>query len=588
MKKRAMLATALGAVVALGLAGCGGGTGGTTGGGTGTGGGAAPAFNAATGKVYNPSEKKGGTLRVANKGDWDSLDPADTYYGYSWNFIRTYTRALTMFRVEPGSGSNEMVGDLAEGKGVPSDGGKTWTYKLRPGLKFEDGTPITSKDVKYGVLRSTDKVTYPQGPEYLKRVLNLPADYKSPYESKGMNTDSAITTPDDQTIVFHLKAPLGDFDSFAQLPNTVPVPEAKDTGAKYKEHVISSGPYMFDTNELGKKFTLKRNPHWDPATDPNRKALPDRIEVSLGVNADDIDNRLISGDLDLDVVGTGVQSAALSRVLGDPTLKANADNPATARLWYTSVNPLIAPLDNINCRKAVQYATDKSGYQTAQGGEVSGGSIATTVLPPLVPGYQKFDLYPAGADNKGDLAKAKEALAACGKPDGFETAIAYRAERGTEKAVAESLQQSLGRVGIKLTVKPYAQGDYFKQFVGRPAFNKEQNIGLAVNGWQADWNDSYAFLSEMVDSRVIKETGGSSNISVRIPEVDKMLDEMLPADKATKDKIAGDIDKRIMQEAVILPGTYARSVIARGKKLTNVFINEQFGQYDYTALGVQQ
>src|SRR5688500_7597179 len=111
MKKRAMLATALGAVVALGLAGCGGGTGGTTGGGTGTGGGATPAFNAATGKVYNPSEKEGGTLRVANKGDWDSLDPADTYYGYSWNFIRTYTRALTMFKVEPGSGSNEMVGD---------------------------------------------------------------------------------------------------------------------------------------------------------------------------------------------------------------------------------------------------------------------------------------------------------------------------------------------------------------------------------------------------------------------------------------------------------------------------------------------
>ena len=57
------------------------------------------------------------------------------------------------------------------------------------------------------------------------------------------------------------------------------MPAAKDTGSKYKEHVVSTGPYMFDTNELGKSFTLKRNPNWDPATDPNRKALPDRIEV---------------------------------------------------------------------------------------------------------------------------------------------------------------------------------------------------------------------------------------------------------------------------------------------------------------------
>ena len=87
------------------------------------------------------------------------------------------------------------------------------------------------------------------------------------------------------------------------------MPEAKDTGRKYKEHVVSSGPYKFETYEAGKGFTLVRNPNWDQATDPNRKALPDRYEVTLGVNADDIDNRLISGDLDVDIAGTGVQPA---------------------------------------------------------------------------------------------------------------------------------------------------------------------------------------------------------------------------------------------------------------------------------------
>jgi peptide/nickel transport system substrate-binding protein len=219
-----------------------------------------------------------------------------------------------MFKPAPGAASQQLVGDLAEGLGVPTDGGKTWTYKLRSGVKYEDGSTVTSKDVKYAVLRSTDKETFPNGPAYFEQFLNLPAGYKGPYKSKGMNTDSAITTPDDQTIVFHLKIPFGGFDYMAQLSQTAPVPEAKDTGAKYKEHVISSGPYMFATNEIGKHFTLKRNPNWDQATDPNRKALPDGYDVTLNVNADDIDNRLISGDLQVDVAGTGVQPASLARV----------------------------------------------------------------------------------------------------------------------------------------------------------------------------------------------------------------------------------------------------------------------------------
>src|SRR5690606_13702595 len=166
----------------------------------------------------------------------------------------------------------------------------------------------------------------------------------------------------------------------------------------------------------------------------------------------------------LDVVGTGAQPASLGRVLGDPALKAQTDNPILPRLWYSSINPQVKPLDNVECRKAVLYAHDRKGYQSAHGGEFAGGDIATTLLPPMIPGYQKFDLYPAGADNTGDVEKAKAALAACGQPNGFETNIAYRAERPKEKAAAESLQQSLARVGIKLTLKPYPQGDYFSQY----------------------------------------------------------------------------------------------------------------------------
>jgi peptide/nickel transport system substrate-binding protein len=548
---------------------------------------AKPEFNGAITKVYNASDKKGGTIRLANAGDWDSLDPGDMYYGYEWNFVRLYGRSLLTFKTVPGEAGNVLTPDLAEGLGVPSDGGKTWTYKIRSGVKYEDGTVIKSADVKYGVLRSIDKGIFPDGPAYFEQFLNLPAGYKGPYKSKGVNTDSAITTPDDTTIVFHLKSAFGGFDYLAMLSQTIPVPEAKDTGANYKQHVISSGPYMFDQNNLGKNFTLKRNPNWAAATDPIRKALPDSYEVSLNVNADDIDNRLLSGDLDLDVVGTGVQPAALGRVVGDPTIKAQSDNPFVSRLWYTSINETVAPFNDINCRKAVEYAADRTGYQTAYGGPLAGGEIATTLMPPNIPGYQKFDLYPAGADNTGDVAKAKEALAACGQPNGFSTNIAYRAERPKEKATAESLQQSLAKVGIKLTLKPYPQGDYFAAYAGNPPFVKANKLGLATNGWGADWNDGFGFLSQIVDSRVIRETGGSSNTSVRDPQVDAMLDAAVAeTDTAKREAMWGPIDKKVMEDAFILPGVYAKSLLIRPKKLTNVFVNQAYSMYDYASLGV--
>ena len=576
---------AAGVALALGLTACSGGTSTkNTAGGSSAGG--KDAFNAALTTVFNPSDKKGGIVKMADESAPDSLDPGDTYYGYQWDLIRIYGRALTMFKPAPGKAGLELTADLAETLGVPSDGGKTWTYKLRKGVKFEDGTPIKAADVKYGVLRSTDKSTFPDGPTYFNDMLNMPKGYLGPYKSKGMNTDSAITTPDDSTIVFHLKSPFAGFDYLAQLPPTIPVPEAKDTGANYKAHVISSGPYMFASYAADKSYTLKRNPNWDQATDPNRKALPDGYDVQLNVNAEDIDNRLISGDLDVAIVGTGLTAASQSKVLSDPALKARTDNPTNARLNYVSVNPTVKPLDNIECRKAVQYAMDRTSYQTAYGGAFSGGDIATTILPPMVPGYQKFDLYPAGADNKGDPTKAKEALAKCGQPSGFATNIAYRNERPKEKATAEAFQQALAKVGIKLTLKGYAKADYFSSYAGNPPFVKANNLGLALNSWGADWPDGFGFLSQIVDSRVIRETGGATNTSVRIPEVDAMLDQAVSELDVTKrNALWGQIDKRVMEDASIYPGVYAKALLMRGKNLTNVFVNQSFGYYDYLAMG---
>jgi peptide/nickel transport system substrate-binding protein len=573
-----MTIIALGAIASMVLAACGGGSAG------GGGGGGGATENAGVDGVVNPSNAKGGTLRFANSGDWDSLDPADTYYAYSWNFARLYGRSLVMFKSAPGAEGATLVPDLAESLGTASADAKTWTYTLRQGVKFEDGTPVTSKDVKYAVERSLDKTTFPAGPTYFNDFLDLQG-YTSPYADPSPDKLglTAVETPNDRTIVFKLKQPFSGFDYFAQLPATIPVPQAADTGAKYKEKVVSTGPYMFETNELGKRFTMVRNPQWDPATDPNRTALPDRIEVSLNVNSDDIDNRLQSGDLDVGIEGSGVGPAAQGKILADRAARANTDAAPVARTWYTNLSSDVAPLNDIHCRRAVLYAADKTGYQRAYGGS-TGGDIATSLLPPVIPGQERFDRYPT-PNNTGDVAKAKEELALCGQPNGFTTGIAYRAERPKEKATAETLQQSLARAGITLEIKPYPAGDYFTLYAGKPEFVKANNLGLLVFGWGADWPDGYGFLAQITDSRIIRDAG-NTNLGVQDPAIDALIDKALSTtDTAAREKLWVDIDKSVMENAFALPGVWAKGLLYRPPHLTNVFITNGFQMYDYLALG---
>ncbi|MEO6996621.1 MAG: ABC transporter substrate-binding protein [Terracoccus sp.] len=592
MKNTRILAVAAATALALGLSACAnnsGSPGGTSTGGGGGGNAAAPVADAALSKVFRPSDAKGGTLRFGMAGDYDSVDPGDTYYGLSWNFLRNYARTLVVFKAGPGAEGTKLVPDLATSLGKPSDNNKTWTYTLRDGIKFEDGSPITSKDIKYAVARSLDKDTFPNGPTYFNDFLaNVPKGY-SVYKDKNLDDLTSIETPDAKTIVFKLKSGFAGFDYFAQLPQTAPVPVAKDTGTKYKETVVSSGPYKFTKYQSGKRYELDRNPNYDPATDPDsgRKALPNNITVELGLNAADVDQRLQAGDLDVDMAGTGVQAESQGKILGDPTLKAKTDNNSSSRTWFTVINSDVAPLNNLDCRKAVVLAYDKTGYQRAYGGK-TGGDIATSLMPPIIPGHVDIDLYNFKGNPQGDVAGAKAELVKCGQPNGFAMNVSYRAERPKEQAVAESLQQALAKAGITLTIKPYPTADYTKLYAGKPDYAKANRLGLIVYGWGADWPDGFGFLSQIVDSRVIRPAG-NTNLGIKIPAVDKLIDQALAEnDSAKRDAIWGNVDKTVMENAAVIPGIWSKGLLFRPDNLTNVFVNNGFGQYDYAAMGTSR
>lgn len=187
-----------------------------------------------------------------------------------------------------------MVPDLAEAKGVATDGGKTWTYKLKRGVKYEDGTEIKAKDIKYAVGRTFDRAVLHNGPSYFPQLLDAEG-YKGAFKDKNLDNFKGVEVPDDYTVVFKLKAPFSEFDQVVGFSGqTAPVPADKDKGIRYGMHPVSSGPYKLEGDYQPKKGgTLVRNPNWDPATDPNRKQLPDKIEVQSGLKAEEIDSRVI-------------------------------------------------------------------------------------------------------------------------------------------------------------------------------------------------------------------------------------------------------------------------------------------------------
>ncbi|MDX3313795.1 ABC transporter substrate-binding protein [Streptomyces sp. ME08-AFT2] len=545
-------------------------------------GGKSAGADAATKSVVNASTQKGGTVTYEYSDVPDSFDPGNTYYAYMYNLSRVYARPLMTFQPGPGEEGNKLVPDLAASAGVPSDGGKTWTYKLRPGLKYQDGTAITSKDVKYAVERSNfARDVLSLGPNYFQQLLVGGEAYKGPYkDKKGL---ASIETPDDTTIVFKLKSAFQEFDYLVATPQTAPVPEAKDKGVDYVKNIVSSGSYKFESYEEGKQVTLVRNENWDPKSDPLRKQYPDKIVVKLKVNPETIDQDVQAGDA-IDLGGTGVQAATQANVVTKPDLKANTDNTYGGRLVYMAINTKVAPFDNVACRKAVQYAVDKVSVQTAEGGPIR-GDIATTVLPPDIPGYEKADAY-ATPGNKGDVAKAKEQLKACGKT-AITTNITARSDRQPEIDAATAIINSLKQVGINASLKQYPSGKYFTDYAGVPAFNKKNNVGLMMMQWGADWPGGYGFLQQILNGAAIGASGNTNLSELNDPEVNANLAKAIGTQDATqRNAIYTQIDKKVMDDAALVPLTYFKVLLYRPANFTNLVSTAAFsGQYDYLNIG---
>ncbi|MFI5707854.1 ABC transporter substrate-binding protein [Kribbella sp. NPDC051620] len=505
--------------------------------------------------------EQGGTIHLLSTSKDIHLDPAKSQ-NLGISTVHLIVRGLTSWKTSPDK-ATEVVPDMATDIGQASDAGKTWTYKLKPGLKYEDGSPIVAADVKYGIERSFAP-ELSGGLGYHKSLLVGGDKYTGPYKGQEL---ASIETPDDSTIVFKLNKPFGDWPWIVSMPAFGPVPKKADSDpAHYDDKPVASGPYRVKTNDTGSKLVLDRNPNWDKATDEARTGLPDSIVFDMGLQPDVVNQRLIADagdDKFAAATGTVIPPALIPSVTGNPAVKARVAKSPSGALQYLALNNKRPGLSNPEVRKAIEYAVDKQAVQVAVGGPEFGGELATTLITPGLDGYSKYDLYPASP--QGDPDKAKSMLAAAGVSNLNLVLAATNTPVGL--GVAQAIQQGLKRAGITVTIKPYESDPLFDLTTG-----PKGDYDMTVSTWLPDFPSALGNIQPLFASSEIGN-GGYNQARYSNPAVDTAIQAATAEQDRSKAASAwGALDKQIMADAPVVPLIYARTAFLHGSKVQNFYL----------------
>jgi peptide/nickel transport system substrate-binding protein len=535
--------------------------------------------------AFSVASCKGGTLQVLDQQTDDTgFDPAEIYTSGGGAIPRLMFRELTTRDSVAGPQGRTVVPDLATDTGEPSDNATVWTYHLKPNQKFSTGQTITSQDIKYGVERSFSS-ELPGGPPYLRDWLVGGETYQGPY---GANPDLAsISTPDATTIVFHLRKPEGDFPYLAAETQFAPVPKASDTGKNYNAAPVSSGPYTIQNFTKGKDIDLVRNKYWSASGDPQRFACPDQVDISLGLSASVINQRLaasVGQDADAITTDTSVDTATLARAAAQPSLKARLTSGNFPETNYLAFNTKAAPFDNQAVREAFSYAVDRTALVNGEGGSQLATPLTTFDPPSIGAAYHPYDDFPAGAT--GDPAKAKQLLAQAGYPNGITVTLAYdnNGSAYNGPADASALQQAYAKAGITLKLDPIDDSDF-----DAVVTDTKTEPALTLFSWGADWPSGAPFLTPIFDGRDIVQGGSNFNLAqYSDPQVEARIDQINKMTNATQAQQAwGDLDAQLGQLALTVPLYTLNTVALQGTAVKNAYVDEWRGQYDISSVSVK-
>ena len=570
VKSKATLAIGI-AAGALILAACSGGS---------SDGGSASGDSSASGSSAPSGEgQPGGTLTILSPAEQLlTLDPQVVYTGEDLAFLgATIQRSLTAYQVAPGDAEGTtLVPDMATDTGTASNGGKTWQFTLRDGIKWENGNPVTCEDVAYGVSRQFDIGLTEGGPVYAVSYLDIPTDadgaseYKGPADGTGQELFDKAVVCDGNTITFNLNQPVPDFNYAVTLGFSA-VPADMAAGVEYGDKPMSNGPYKIQEYAKGKggKLVLVRNENWSPDVDPYRKAYPDSWVVNFGIEESVADQRVIqsSGEDEYAMV-QGLTTASLPIVFEDPQYESRRIDAFDPYTIYAAVNAQKIP--DQKCRQALGVALDREALLLNAGGTYAGEFADGAVKPNIGIDYAPTGLWDGllgqAVPGTGDPEFAKKLLSE-GANCPTEVTLDYAQSEDNDKAAAIWVE-SLAKAGITVKPNPIERGQYYGVVF-------ENGNEIMLGGWGADWPNASTVIPPL-----FVQGWNLSQVE------DKAFNEKVKAasvelDRNTQATMWQELNKEAASQMWIIPTRFGRDQRMAGTKVGPIFSWSAYGSYPY-------
>ncbi len=519
----------------------------------------------------------GGDVRVMSAGGLTTMDPTEAYYVNTASILSgLVVRSLTQYVYVPETNSMTLIPDIASSWKYNADFTE-WTFTLREGVKYEDGTDVTCDDMRYGMLRSMDRDSFPGGASYSNEYFEGGKDYKGPIT--GGSTDFPGITCKGQDITIAMAKPFPDMAYWGAFPAMSPIPEDASDPKDYSQHPLATGPYMFDTFEPGTTLDLVRNDSWDPATDPGRHAYPDSYSMTFADDSSQLDQVILADQGDAQTTltydnllapdyRTATTDAADRLVLGS--------SPCTFMWW-----PDYRKVTDINIRKAIGLAYPYENAWKAGGEIVNVTRIpGTTILPPGIPGRpasaDTYDVLGIGGVST-DAAQAKQILTDADAL-GYEIKFLYITDDPNSVAAKKEIEAGLNEAGFKAS--PVATT--LKQYSALRA-DPNAPINVRSGGWCSDWPSGGSWMPPLFQS------DGSANLAFFD---EKAVDDeiaRIQGEVAIEDQPAAwyALDQTIEEDYLpaIITG-YSGTAMLFGSKISGMNNDDTFGMPTWKDISV--
>jgi peptide/nickel transport system substrate-binding protein len=587
---RMLRALALGVAAALALAACG------------TTGSPSPSGAASSGQASaGPSSgagQPGGTIFVLTQAEQiDQIDPQRMYTGEDLAlFGGTIYRSLVAYKFSADAKEGtSIVPDLATDLGTPNADATSWSFTLRDGAKFQDGKAITCEDIKYGTSRTFATDVINQGPTYAIAYLDIPSDadgsssYKGPYTKVGQDLFDKAVTCDGTKITFNLNKPVPDFNYTVTLGFS-PVPALADTGETYgtvAPFVVSSGPYQVDSYATGNggKMVLVRNPNWDPASDPYRKAYPDKWEIDFGIDPKVMDQRLMAstGNDQFAIQYGNIQPENLGVIFSDtetPTAqftgRAVSGFDPYSRYYWVDVNKV----KNVKIRQAMAVALDRAAIRLNIGGAFAGDYADGVIKPNIGVDYAPTGFWDSFFGEKvpdaGDPALAKKLITESGEAA---PALTFDfADTPTNQKTAAIVISSLGKAGFTVTPNPIEPGKYYSV-----VFDPANPGQFGTGGWGADWPNASTVVPPLFTQK------GGWDLS-QLDDADlnaKVEAAQVELDRTKQAALWQALNKQGSEQVYVIPTFFGLSQTLAGTKIAPVYRWPAYGSWPYGEMYVK-